>query len=695
VVKIPGINTISPNTGRLIQEDNDVVNLADMSELITKTLVVAGIASMDGSSSFIVDDTKNFEAGLFVGKLIKVTIDGVEYIRKIVSCDGQLIQITHTRETVAASVIIGEPEGPQLTITSEFPGSEGNNCSVIIVNGAEPNTLLAAVIDPETNLLTVTLATDGEGLPDNTVNTGMAVATAIDILPEFIAEMTGAGGIVTEIAEAIPLTGGIDPIVITEGTPYEILLTDPNQIDVKVEGMGSVDTIAVTDPDTLTANELGLLRGILKQIKTGIVNKDSNGDEIFTNTRPGSMKLMDSNGGQATITGGKLDVNANVSVDNLTIPNNLLAIPKTELKPLALLESHPNDPVPNSIDPDGNVYGRASNGLIFNSTDSCATFNYSTFDFTIFALGTPYYVIKTNKKYIVFLRDANNNKGGIVTSDSFDSGYVLAVTNVSSYPDDIAINYYHGAMPNGDSIILSGEYGMVKNVVKNLWASFDSGVTWQSVLQTPIVDIAVNNHFHHSIYDPYMGRIWATCGDGVNAILRYSDDLGLTWGTVSFEGTNPQPTILMAFPGRIVYGADAGNYPVSLWNIPRDTDATVKGMETFTSELAYTMITNKFCYDYYGQPPVAQSGIEAYAAFPAYDGSKKSLIVATGDGGNSWNIVYQYKYERIVGGQGFTRGLVGPDKNGFIFSYILALAPSNNTVRSCILKLPKVEWVYK
>lgn len=405
--------------------------------------------------------------------------------------------------------------------------------------------------------------------------------------------------------------------------------------------------------------------------------------------------LIGSNGEQVTVTGGKLDVNANISVGNLTIPNSLLAVPKKELRPLALLESHPNDPVPNSIDPDGNVYGRASNGLIFNSTDSCATFNYSTFDFTTFALGTPYHVIKTNKKHIVFLRDAVNDKGGIVTSDSFDSGYTLAVTNVSSYPDDIAINYYHGAMPNGDTIILAGEYGMVKNVVKNLWASFDSGVTWLSILQTPIVDNAVNNHFHHSIYDPYMGRIWATCGDGVNAILRYSDDLGLTWTTVLFEDTNPQPTLIMAFNDKIVYCADAGTYPVSLWNITRDITSSIRGTEVLSTELSYTILKYKYSYDYYGQPPVAQSGLEAYAAFPAYDGTKKSIIVATGDGGNSWYIVYEYNYQRITGGQGFTRGLVGPDKNGFIFSYILALAPSNNTVRSCILKLPKVEWIYK
>jgi len=292
---LSNINTITPNTGRTIQEDGDVVNQADFAELITKTLVVAGTVSVGGSPYLIADNTKNFEASLFTGKLIKVTIDDIEYIRKVVSCEGRSIQITPILEAVAASIVIGSIDGPQLTITSEESGEDGNSYSVIVVNGAGPNVLMSATVGPETNILTVTLATDGEGLPDNTTNTGMNVASAIDALPEFTAEMTGAGGVVTEIAEAISFTGGIDAILIDEGTPYEILLTDPNQIDVKVDGMGSVDTTPVIDPDALSANELGLLRGILKYLKDGKFTPiGTDGNSLFTDSKPGSMKLTGS-----------------------------------------------------------------------------------------------------------------------------------------------------------------------------------------------------------------------------------------------------------------------------------------------------------------------------------------------------------------------------------------------------------------
>ena len=44
-------------------------------------------------------------------------------------------------------------------------------------------------------------------------------------------------------------------------------------VAVDVSGMGQVDTTAVTDPDQASANQLGLLRGLLKQLKAGTAQK--------------------------------------------------------------------------------------------------------------------------------------------------------------------------------------------------------------------------------------------------------------------------------------------------------------------------------------------------------------------------------------------------------------------------------------
>jgi len=47
--------------------------------------------------------------------------------------------------------------------------------------------------------------------------------------------------------------------------------------EISVIGMGQVDTTPVLDPDQLTANQLGLLRGLLKQLQDGTMKTEING----------------------------------------------------------------------------------------------------------------------------------------------------------------------------------------------------------------------------------------------------------------------------------------------------------------------------------------------------------------------------------------------------------------------------------
>ena len=46
---------------------------------------------------------------------------------------------------------------------------------------------------------------------------------------------------------------------------------------VEIMGFGMVDTTPVLDPDQLTANQLGLLRGLLKQLQDGTMKTEING----------------------------------------------------------------------------------------------------------------------------------------------------------------------------------------------------------------------------------------------------------------------------------------------------------------------------------------------------------------------------------------------------------------------------------
>jgi len=303
---LSNINTIIPNTGRAIQEDGDVVNYADMIEQIFKTIVVAGVATIDGTASIIVDNTKDFEPEVVTNKLAKVTIEGVTYIREVHSCSGRLISISPIREAVAASVILSGVGSA--TIRCKSVGDEANLYKVVVENGTEASSSLSVSFDSETSTITITSATDGEGVPSDilagNIETLFASVPAVDELFSVDDEFT-AGALSLVAAPGTSFTGGVDEIVVPEGTPYEILSIEPGVSRVEVDGMGRVDTTPVIDPDALSANELGLLRGILKYLKDGKFTPiDTDGNSLFTDSKPGSMKLTGSNvtDGEGTLT---------------------------------------------------------------------------------------------------------------------------------------------------------------------------------------------------------------------------------------------------------------------------------------------------------------------------------------------------------------------------------------------------------
>lgn len=60
---------------------------------------------------------------------------------------------------------------------------------------------------------------------------------------------------------------------------YKALVVNKNA-GVEVDGMGHVDTVAVTDPDAETANQLSLLRGLLKQLQTKVVTELSGSNAL-------------------------------------------------------------------------------------------------------------------------------------------------------------------------------------------------------------------------------------------------------------------------------------------------------------------------------------------------------------------------------------------------------------------------------
>lgn len=66
-----------------------------------RLVIVRGV-STGGSTSTVVDTTKSFEASLYVGKVVKVAVQGVDYYRTITACTGGTITFAAIAKAVTA-----------------------------------------------------------------------------------------------------------------------------------------------------------------------------------------------------------------------------------------------------------------------------------------------------------------------------------------------------------------------------------------------------------------------------------------------------------------------------------------------------------------------------------------------------------------------------------------------------------------
>ena len=67
-----------------------------------RLVIVRGVAT-GGSTTTVVDSTKSFEASLYNGKVVKVTIQGVDYYCTITACTGGTITFAAIAKAVTAS----------------------------------------------------------------------------------------------------------------------------------------------------------------------------------------------------------------------------------------------------------------------------------------------------------------------------------------------------------------------------------------------------------------------------------------------------------------------------------------------------------------------------------------------------------------------------------------------------------------
>jgi len=234
VVKIPnpGIKNLPPSTGRIIQEDGDVVNFADVlynsegkqlfsndnpAVVEVQSKFNGGIAT-GGSNTTIIDDAKSFEINMFSGNVVKVIVADIEYYRTVLSNTETTLTISSLPGS-AASAILGTAGTAEVTVICANKGIGGNEYTAEIIEapGTDDN-LSASLIGL---VLTIYLGKTG-GVLDNTKNTATAVAAVIDQIPEFFATMTGSGGVIEVTVEPVSFNGGIAIVSVSVGCDYQI-----------------------------------------------------------------------------------------------------------------------------------------------------------------------------------------------------------------------------------------------------------------------------------------------------------------------------------------------------------------------------------------------------------------------------------------------------------------------------------------
>lgn len=306
------------------------------------------------------------------------------------------------------------------------------------------------------------------------------------------------------------------------------------------------------------------------------------------------------------------------------------------------------------------------NKRIIRTNDGFETVE-SGYDFFTENIGEPVFVTKTPTGFLVYVNDKNLQEGSVWHSQNFSSGYVKVLDLTNGYvPDGFVARPWHKIE---QGIVMVQEYSTNMNAEKpcRVWISRRGGApdSWVLINKNVPTNNLKASHFHAVCYDPWQSRIYTSKGDYENRKLEYSDDWGLSWKTIP---TTTQPTILEPMAKRIITCPDYGDI-VSVNNLEKqiNNDFTIEPF--FKKAIGISSISS---YGNFAKGPVGGvvGSEEMYVTFAeSGSGVKKCFIAATGDGGESWHLVYTA--EPLDGG-GFVRGLVTDPLTGFMYGYFTA-----------------------
>jgi hypothetical protein len=271
----------------------------------------------------------------------------------------------------------------------------------------------------------------------------------------------------------------------------------------------------------------------------------------------------------------------------------------------------------------------------------------------------------------------------IVPKSNFTTAPTTKITFAAGvYATRYGTHAYYDAL--GRDIVLIAEYGKkdAPGNASKVYLSVDGGDNFST-----IYDFGNKQglHPHACCFDPWRNRIWVSAGDD-DPVIMYSDKMGETgsWITVS---TAYKPTSITCFPKYAAFGGDEFPAGVFRWNYAMEEKIKINaGRLADFSQLDYSSCIDKIfpidaalsALNTFAVPPVARiDDYTCYLGFVAAGATgnyRKTGIMATGDGGESWHIVFV----DLVNSSGLAAGLVGLCGDGKILAHYNSQRGSKN-----------------
>jgi hypothetical protein len=123
-----------------------------------------------GTVTTLQDSSKNLLVNSLQGKSVKIIIDGVEYIREIISNTADTLTFANIVAKVAATAVVEKAGAGKVTITAVPEGDYANDYEVVVVDGVGPSADTEAAF--ANGVLTITLGTDAGTAASVTLGSG-------------------------------------------------------------------------------------------------------------------------------------------------------------------------------------------------------------------------------------------------------------------------------------------------------------------------------------------------------------------------------------------------------------------------------------------------------------------------------------------------------------------------------------------